>query len=296
MKYYASGKLLLFGEYLVLRGARCLAIPLRYGQSMTVTTQSNKSISWRAKTGESVWFSASFDLELECMEASNTKKARQISELLTHIKAYNATLFHSGLAIETQTDFPAKWGFGTSSTLISLLAEWSDMNPYLLLENSFGGSGYDVACAKANHPILYRIESKNPIRLALAKAVTSKLLFVYSGKKQETKSELTRFDSLQIALDTIEKMNRIVEQAANATAIESFEDAMAESEEMLSQILKRRAIKDAYFPDYPFAVKSLGAWGGDFFMASFRNEAESRSYFKKRGYPIQFKYDELIKT
>ena len=37
----------------------------------------------------------------------------------------------------------------TSSTLIANLAKWSNVDPYILLSETFGGSGYDIACASA---------------------------------------------------------------------------------------------------------------------------------------------------
>jgi mevalonate kinase len=46
MNYYASGKLLIFGEYLVLKGAKCLAIPLRYGQKLSVEKSNQDNILW----------------------------------------------------------------------------------------------------------------------------------------------------------------------------------------------------------------------------------------------------------
>ena len=31
------------------------------------------------------------------------------------------------------------------------------MNPYILLFDTFGGSGYDIACAEAEGPVLYQL-------------------------------------------------------------------------------------------------------------------------------------------
>ena len=295
MKFYASGKLLLFGEYLVLRGAECLAIPLRYGQTMAVIKRKDREITWTAKSNETVWFSAHFSKELEIIKTSDADKANRLRELLIFLKSQNTAIFQSGMRIETQTNFPPEWGFGTSSTLVSLLSQWSGVDPYLVLKKSFGGSGYDVACASANTPILYKAETQKTKSVELAKAVTSKILFVYSGKKQETSPEVKRFNTVEITPETIDKMDGIISTVVHATEIEAFEKAMDESETILSRILDRPTIKQEKFADYPFAIKSLGAWGGDFFMVSYRNETEARRYFEKRGYCVQFNYDELIK-
>ena len=57
-----------------------------------------------------------------------------------------------GYVIETHLTFPRLWGLGTSSTLINNLGQWLQIDAFELLQKSFGGSGYDVACAQNNHP------------------------------------------------------------------------------------------------------------------------------------------------
>jgi len=45
--------------------------------------------------------------------------------------------------------------------LINNIAQWLQIDPYTLLSNTFGGSGYDIACAQNNTPIVYqRVEGK----------------------------------------------------------------------------------------------------------------------------------------
>ena len=295
MKFYASGKLLLFGEYLVLRGAECLAIPLKHGQSLEVETQVDQYINWTSQSDGATWFSGRFSAELKIIESTDIKKAMAIRELLVYLKSEKGDLFKSGLSFKTKTDFPTEWGFGTSSTLVNLLSQWSGVNPFSLLENSFGGSGYDVACASAETPILYKRSNNAIVPVRLSEAVTSKILFIYSGKKQETRSEVKRFETLHLPDAAIEKKNRIVERAVKATDIETFENCMNESENQLSEILQMPTIKSEKFSDYPFAIKSLGAWGGDFFMATYRDEASARKYFRENDFPVQFTYNELIK-
>src|SRR5690554_5644144 len=213
MNFSASGKLLLFGEYLVLRGALCLAIPLRFGQKMSVSQQEAEGIHWIARAEETIWFSATFSKDLNVIQSSNSDKAEAIRDLLIFLKTKNTAILDSGLNIETQTNFPIEWGFGTSSTLVSLLSKWSEIDPYIILKNSFGGSGYDVACANADHPILYKTAGGVIESVELAKAVTSQTLFIFSGKKQATTPEVERFNTLEITADRIEKMNQIISTA-----------------------------------------------------------------------------------
>ncbi|NQU86677.1 MAG: hypothetical protein HQ541_13035 [Mariniphaga sp.] len=46
-RFYSNGKLLLTGEYLVLNGAKALAIPLKVGQEMEIIyNDKNDGIYW----------------------------------------------------------------------------------------------------------------------------------------------------------------------------------------------------------------------------------------------------------
>jgi len=199
------------------------------------------------------------------------------------------------LNFRNEMNFQPEWGFGSSSTFVSLLAQWSKNDPYLLLKKSFGGSGYDVACATAKTPLIFDMENRQTVPVYLFPKVTSKILFVYSGKKKDSNEAVKQFSAQTISADDVEKMRRIIVAAANATQIDVFEEAMEESEKLLSRILKLKPVKEIFFPDYPYAIKSLGAWGGDFFMATFRKEVEARKYFEEKGYTTLFNYNELIK-
>lgn len=295
MDYYASGKLLLFGEYLVLRGAKSLAIPLKYGQQMNVTPNASGKINWLSKVKEVEWFSAQFSEELDLIETTDTKIASSLVQLLQRIKSENPALFFNNMDVRLNADFPLEWGFGSSSTLISLLAQWSKTDPYELLQNSFGGSGYDVACATAHSPIIFKKETNSTVEIELPNSVTSKLLFVYSGKKQKSKNEILRFEEIDISVAQIVEMNQLISEVVACNKIEELEILIDKSEKLLSKILSLEQIKNSTFSDYAYSIKSLGAWGGDFFMATYRNENEARDYFSNKGYEVQFNYDQIIK-
>ena len=49
---------------------------------------------------------------------------------------------------------------------------------------------------------------------------------------------------------------------------------------LLGEILGMEPIKKRLFPDYPGSVKSLGAWGGDFILAT--GSAEDQDYFQAK--------------
>lgn len=295
MVYYASGKLLLFGEYLVLKGAPCLAMPLQYGQSMKVESVQENWFDWQSKMNGVTWFSGRFSKELELIESSDSSKAEVIINLLKILRNAKKELFKTGLNFETNLNFHREWGFGTSSTLISCLSQWSGVDAFDLFQQSFDGSGYDIACANANTPVLYQMQNRQTIPVYLFPKITSKLLFIYSGNKQISSDEVLRFNQIETSKDLVQKMTQIILTAIKSTQIDDFEQAIKESEELLSQLIGLPAIKENKFADYPFAVKSLGAWGGDFFLATFRKETEALNYFRDKGYSVFFNYNQLIK-
>ena len=56
-KHYSNGKLLLTGEYLVLDGAKSLAIPTKFGQDLVISKIKEPQLIWGSftNTGE-CWF------------------------------------------------------------------------------------------------------------------------------------------------------------------------------------------------------------------------------------------------
>ena len=57
--FYSNGKLLITGEYVVLDGAKALALPTKFGQSLVVKPGINHQIKWTSfDSDESVWFEA----------------------------------------------------------------------------------------------------------------------------------------------------------------------------------------------------------------------------------------------
>lgn len=293
--FTANGKLLLFGEYLVLRGASCLAIPLKYNQRLRVSKHEGKSILWGAKNNGEEWLFIHFSDNLSIIHTTDIYKAEVIQKLLRTVKELNPTLDWNQLHFCFDTNFERNFGFGTSSTLIALLSQWAAVDPYTLLEKSFGGSGYDIAAATASLPFVYTVEDKITQTVQFAKAITDNLLFVYLGAKQDSSREISKFKTKTTTDDQLKQINSLINEAVSCQSIEYWEKLMLSSENLLAEILEVSKVKDHYFCDYPFAIKSLGAWGGDFIMATHRDLAAAKEYFNQKGYTIQYTYNELIK-
>ena len=55
--FYSNGKLLITGEYVVLDGAKALALPTKFGQSLVVKSGINNQIKLTSFDSEkSIWF------------------------------------------------------------------------------------------------------------------------------------------------------------------------------------------------------------------------------------------------
>lgn len=294
LKFFASGKLLLFGEYLVLRGAQSMALPLSSGQELQITTNPSGGIQWEAFEFGNQWLTIHLSNDLKILDTNDPEKARTAQKFLELIST-NSTVTVRDLHLRFDLDFHRHYGFGTSATLTSLLSQWSGVDPYYLMQQTFGGSGYDIAAATATTPFIYSRENKIEKEFRLADAIASYLLFVYLGKKQISAGEVAAFKKKVTTKDQLHEMNRIVEAASQCTSIIDWENLMMQSEALMSSILHFSTVKEQLFPDYPYAVKSLGAWGGDFVMATFRDISEAKKYFQQKQKQPIFTFKELAK-
>jgi hypothetical protein len=60
-----------------------------------------------------------------------------------------------------------------------------------LLNNSFGGSGYDIACAQNNCPILYHLKGKPIVdKVSFNPGFKENIYFVYLNKNKVAKQQL----------------------------------------------------------------------------------------------------------
>jgi len=159
--WYAHGKLLLTGEYLVLEGAFALALPLKYGQSFSVKKNTDGLLTWQANYLQKPWFSAKFSLpNLKLLSFDNENLALRLHEILLQLQKMKPGFFSEkqGFLINTELDFNPEYGFGSSSTFIANLARWAHVDPFQLQKNTFGGSGYDIACALSGKPLFFQLK------------------------------------------------------------------------------------------------------------------------------------------
>lgn len=298
--FYANGKLLLTGEYFVLHNAKAVALPVKFGQKMEVfPDKKNQIISWEAFSGDVPWFVCTFQLPgLEITETSNTKISITLQKILETIRQMNPdSPFGEGLKIRTTLNFNSDWGLGSSSTLIANLSNWAAVNPFKLNEHIFNGSGYDIACADAPGPIIYQKNNpQQPVNLNLNYPFAKNLYFIYSGSKKNTRDEIRHFlNNKKTIHQHIEEINTLSEIISKVDKLAEFQKLVAEHEKIISATIKKPTIKSAHFNDFSGEIKSLGAWGGDFFLAaSSMNEKETKDYFRQKGLQTIFSWKELI--
>lgn len=296
MKFFAHGKLLLTAEYAVLGGAKALAVPTKMGQSLEVVETGN-TIQWKSidRHGD-LWYENEFDITSFAPKRLN-EIGKRLQHLFVEMKTQNPTCWNTstGFSFTTTLDFDRSWGLGSSSTLISILAQWAKVNPYVLQQRVFGGSGYDIACADARSAIVYeRTNALHPkvTPIPFSPEFKDQLFFVYLNQKQDSQKAVAAFDRSKLTSSRIKKINTLTAQFLQKVNLQNFQELMLEHEEIIGHIIGMTPLQKHLFTDYNGAVKSLGAWGGDFVLAC--GDATTPNYFANKGYATCLHYDSLI--
>ena len=301
--YKGNGKLLLSGEYFVLSGANALALPTRMGQSFKVKEQSRGyDLVWRSyDQDDNLWFEAKYSLyNFSILQSTDEKKAKWLGNLIQACCKQNSEFLSTwkGYRVTSKIDYPIDWGLGSSSTLINFLAEWADINPYILLFDTLGGSGYDVACARAEGPLIYKMgeESISIDHLGKSLPGSKYLYFLYSGKPQDTAEAVEAYQGVKKpSKRVIDRISEISREFGAVSSYSTIIDLVEEHEDIISAHLDKPKIKELLFPDFWGQIKSLGAWGGDFYLVvSNKGKEATRKYFSDKGYDVFFEYDQII--
>lgn len=299
----ANGKLLLSGEYLVLNGAKALAVPLKFGQQITVESfDENAVINWKSSVNGNTWFAATFCLQtLKLKNATDTVIATELQKIMRAAFLLNPDFIKNqekGLNIYIEANYPLQWGLGSSSTLIYLIASWLGIDKFQLYSKVSNGSGYDVACAAAANPIFYQITDNKPIitQAEIGTAIKNHAVFAWLGKKQNSRKEVENY--IKTINPTTTQINRISELSVamcHAATASELTHIIKEHEQILSEILKRESIEKLNFPDFEGGIKSLGAWGGDFAMfVSEKSNIQLKEELKTMGFDVIYCYDEIL--
>ncbi len=302
--FRSNGKLLLTGEYVVLDRAKALAIPTKYGQSLTVEENKTKNIIWKSYNElDNAWFEDEFlvndsAIRLRLTAKNYTDISKRLIQILKATYGLNPEFLNSkqGYTITTHQDFNRLWGLGTSSTLINNIANWAQVDAFKLLEKTFRGSGYDIACAQNNTPLTYQLRyARKPLveTIEFDPKFKSQLYFVYLNQKQNSRDGISSYrKKAKIDTEIIESINAITDAIIACESLIEFEELINSHEAIISKLIDQKPIKTTFFKDFKGSIKSLGAWGGDFVLAT--SEDDPTDYFASKGFETVIPYSDMV--
>ena len=297
--FFSHGKLLLTSEYFVLDGATALAVPTKSGQNLCVEEKNDGEalVFWEAYHSGQLWMSAEIDyLNWKIIKTNLPENAEFIMNVLRNIQNLSAYFQNKkSYFIKTNLEFPANFGWGSSSTLMANLAKWAEIDAFELNKISLGGSGYDIAVAMEGTPILYQLksDSRDIKQVNFNPEFKDELIFVHLNQKQDSREGIKLYKSKPKSNEIIGEFSDLTEKVLNCKNIDEFSDLMEIHEKKVSAFLGLPKVKQQYFPDCPVFVKSLGAWGGDFVMT--RKFQGYEEFFQGHGFHAFFGWNEIIK-
>ncbi|AUC75205.1 GYDIA family GHMP kinase [Olleya sp. Bg11-27] len=297
--FYSHGKLLLTAEYVVLDGAKALAIPTVFGQHLTIEPIKGQNIIWTSFDNQNnIWYTDTITITaITNSKDTGNAISNRLIQVLKAAQQLNPEFLtkQEGFKITTTLEFPQNWGLGTSSTLINNLATWAKVDPYTLLARSFGGSGYDIACAQEDSALIYSLNNTLPkTELIDFKPIFSdQLYFVHLNKKQNSREGIAHYKSNRHNLtETITAINQLTIAFTTCKSITAFQQLIAQHETLIAQVTNQKPVKETLFSDFNGSIKSLGAWGGDFILvASTTNPTD---YFKAKDYHTILEYKDMV--
>ncbi len=305
--FYGHGKLLLSGEYFVMDGAMALALPTSVGQSMKVKYRQSyqPTLNWKSydHSGK-VWFESDYEFwHFQPIKNQTNDKQDFVHQVLKAARMQNPHFLRDDVDVfvETKIEFPLEWGLGSSSTFLYNIAQWAYVSPFELMKKTIGGSGYDIACAQAMGPIRFqKTDNKPQWESAIFNPnFKDSLYFIYLGEKQSSEQEVLKYQSTKIEgkQQIVHELSQLTLEMISCQSLGSFNKIIACHENIISTALNYEKVKTKYFSDYWGEVKSLGAWGGDFVLAtSDRSPQETRDYFTSKGFSTFIPFSEIVRT
>jgi len=299
-EFYSHGKLLITSEYAVLDGAKALALPTKQGQRLRVTQTNTDDFEWRSydQKGE-VWFHGLFNVNgshFTTRKSSDDSIAKKLIEILSEAVQLGKRKHHfAGYGVATHLEFDRHWGLGSSSTLVNNIAQWLHIDAFELQNKTFGGSGYDIACAQHPQPIVYQKKNGTPSfeLTTINWPFKEHLYFVYLNKKQNSRVGITNYRSkMKLQAHHIDELNQITKALINTDSIENFHRLIKNHNHIIKHLIEMTPASEHFFKDFIGSIKNLGAWGGDFILAC--SEEDPRPYFMNKGYETIVPFKEMI--
>ena len=294
-RYYARGKLLLTGEYAVLDGTVALAVPTRRGQWLQVSETTGDALHWQSRLSDgSIWLECTFGPDLTLQSASDKAVGERLAQVLQAARTLRPEWSGGASDAVMQLEFDRSWGLGSSSTLISLIAQWAQVDAFALSEATFGGSGYDVACATAEGALLYRRADGRPLSCPVAfyPSYADHLYFVHRNQKQDSRKGIAQYRSRPPDIAKLDYLTQCTHHLLHAQSLEAAQVVMCTHERTVSELIDMPPVQEVLFDDFEGAIKSLGAWGGDFMLVACAHDPTA--YFVERGYETILTYEQMV--
>jgi mevalonate kinase len=302
MKFRSNGKLMLTGEYLVLKGARSLSLPLRFGQELQISEKEGlKQLSWNTNVKNVHWFDAMYSIpEFAIANTNDFATAKNLRDIFLAARSLKPSFLteEKTFIIHSNIEFDINWGFGSSSSLLVNIAHWTKVDPYELHFLCSNGSAYDIASAMANKAIIYQLNDRKPMvqEIDFNPPFADHLYFVYLGQKRKSNDAVRHFErNTSDYTAEIETISAISEALIRSDNYRDFEKGILLHEKVMSKILKTPKIGKTRFFDFKGTAKSLGAWGGDFvLLMTEQSEDYVRAYLKRKDCQTWFRYNDLV--
>lgn len=247
------------------------------------------------------WFSSKISLyDFSALKTTDQRISDTLQKILKNAVRLNPEFLDkwNGFKVVTKLEFPRQWGLGSSSTLVHLVAQWADVHPLELFFKAFDGSGYDVACAGSETPIVYYNDAEEVgyTPVSFNPAFTKNLYFIYQGQKQDTAAGISYYlKNAKNRKTLVKEITRITEAILDSKTLNDFAGLIEEHETLISASLGLTPVKKDRFNDYWGSIKSLGAWGGDFILVtSDRDTEETKEYFERNGCPVIIPFDKML--
>ena len=162
------------------------------------------------------------------------------------------------------------------------------LNPSASLEGSTAG------VPRSRVPVLYRLNQGKPEvqPVRFDPTYADKLYFVFLNRKQISRESIAKYRSLHIEKSPLDAISHITRSVLECTTLEEFEEQLREHEQLIAGILGLKPIQDQHFSDYFGQTKSLGAWGGDFLLAT--GNEDTPAYFSGKGFKTVIPFAEMV--
>ncbi|EGT4348424.1 30S ribosomal protein S6 [Elizabethkingia anophelis] len=280
-------------------GAKALAIPTKPGQDLSAEKidDHRSLIHWETYREGKLWLKTCIDYKNLFVTETNIANASAfILKIFSTLKDMRSESLEADYSyiLKSNVQFPENFGLGSSSTLMNNIANWGNVDAFALNDIALGGSGYDIAVAKAGAPIIYTRNGGNKTveTVNYSPGFKDQLLFVHLNKKQDSREGITMYKQMEKSQDLIHYFSELTDEILISENLENFSLIMEDHEKTMSNFLKIPTVKEKYFKNAPSFFKSLGAWGGDFILTT--KFCDYENYFLHNGFPNFFSYDELI--